>query len=54
MQGGWDRLAFYDALATEDKAYALVPGGGDYAHMQNPRHRMFQTSIDFLRQPSAA
>ena len=49
MQGGWDRLKFFDQLATEDKAFALVPGGGDYAHLQHPRERIFQASIDFLR-----
>ncbi len=49
MQGGWDRLEFFEALATEDKAFALIPGGGDYAHLQNPRARIFQASIDFLR-----
>ena len=48
MQGGWDRLKFYEALATEDKAFALVPGGGDYAHLQNPRARIFAASIEFL------
>ena len=53
MQGGWNRLDFYDKLATEDKAFVLIPGCGDYAHLQNPRHRMFQASIAFLRQPSA-
>lgn len=53
MQGGWMRLDFYDKLATEDKAFVLIPGCGDYAHLQNPRHHMFQASINFLRQPSA-
>ena len=49
MQGGWDRLKFFEQLATEDKAFALVPGGRDYAHLQHPRERSFQASIDFLR-----
>ncbi len=49
MQGGWDRLDFFKQLATEDKAFVLVPGGGDYAHLQQPRARIFQAAIDFLR-----
>ena len=52
MQGGWNRLDFYDKLATQDKAYVLIPGCGDYAHLENPRQRIFQSCIDFLRQPS--
>lgn len=48
MQGGWDRLKFFEALACEDKAFALIPGGGDYAHLQNPRQRIFAASIQFL------
>ena len=48
MQGGWDRLKFFEALATDDKAFVLVPGGGDYAHLQNPRGRIFEASIRFL------
>ena len=32
--------------------YVLIPGCGDYAHLENPRQRIFQSCIDFLRQPS--
>jgi len=53
MQGGWDRLDFYAQLATEDKAFVLIPGCGDYAHLQRPRQRIYQACIDFLRQASA-
>ncbi len=53
MQGGWNRLDFYDKLATQDKAYVLIPGCGDYAHLQKPRQRIWQACIDFLRHPSA-
>jgi pimeloyl-ACP methyl ester carboxylesterase len=48
MQGGWDRLAFFKELANDDKAFVLVPGGGDYAHLQNPRVRIFEAAIHFL------
>ena len=54
MQGGWNRLDFFDKLATEDKAFVLIPGGGDYAHMQNPRHRIWQACFDFLATPASA
>jgi pimeloyl-ACP methyl ester carboxylesterase len=53
MQGGWNRLDFYDKLATEDKAYVLIPGCGDYAHLQKPRQRIYQACIDFMKQPSS-
>ena len=53
MQGGWNRLDFYDKLATEDKAFVLIPGCGDYAHLQRPRHQIYQACIHFLQQPSA-
>jgi pimeloyl-ACP methyl ester carboxylesterase len=49
MAGGWDRLKFFEALATEDKAFALIPGGGDYAQLQNPRVRIYKACIDFLK-----
>ena len=49
MQGGWDRLAFFNELASEDKAFVLIPGGGDYAHLQNPRQRICSAAINFLR-----
>ena len=49
MQGGWDRLEFFRTLACDDKSFVLVPGGGDYAHLQNPRRRIFDVSIAFLR-----
>jgi pimeloyl-ACP methyl ester carboxylesterase len=54
MQGGWRRLDFFDKLSTQDKAYVLIPDCGDYAHLQKPRQRMYQSCIDFLRHTSAA
>jgi len=48
MQGGWDRLKFYEALPNADKSFVLVPGGGDYAHLQHGRHRIFRSSVEFL------
>jgi pimeloyl-ACP methyl ester carboxylesterase len=48
MQGGVDRLEFFRALPNPDKAFVIVPGGGDYAHLQNPRARIFRAIADFL------
>jgi hypothetical protein len=40
MQGSEPRGIFFDRLATPDRALAIVPGGGDYAHIQRPRRRV--------------
>ena len=48
MQGGAGRGAFFEQLATPDKALVVVPDGGDYGHLQNARHRMWKTIADFL------
>lgn len=53
MQGGWNRLDFFDKLPIEDKAFVIVPGCGDYAHLQKPRRQIYDACIHFLRQPSA-
>lgn len=49
MQGGWDRLEFFRALPHADKAFVLIPQGGDYAHLQEARHRLFKTTVQFLQ-----
>jgi pimeloyl-ACP methyl ester carboxylesterase len=49
MQGGWDRLEFFKALATDDKAFIITPEGGDYAHLESGRARVFAASIAFLK-----
>jgi pimeloyl-ACP methyl ester carboxylesterase len=49
MQGGWDRLEFFRQLPTADKQFVILPQGGDYAHLQEARHRVFRSTIDFLR-----
>lgn len=51
MQGGWNRLDFYEKLSTADKAFAIIPDGGDYAHLQNARTRLHRAVIDFLTAP---
>lgn len=48
MQGGTPRLKFFEDLATQDKAFVLVPGGGDYCHLQKPRVRFANAVADFL------
>ena len=52
MQGGWDRLEFFKALPTDDKCFVITPQGGDYAHLEQGRKRVFDASIAFLRTPS--
>lgn len=49
MHGGWDRLDFFKALATDDKSFGIIPGGGDYAHLEQARTRLFADCIAFLR-----
>jgi pimeloyl-ACP methyl ester carboxylesterase len=48
MQGGAQREEFFRLLATDDKALAIIPGGGDYAHLQNPRHRFYTAIANFI------
>ncbi len=49
MQGGWDRLEFFKALPVDDKAFMITPEGGDYAHLESGRARVFAASIAFLK-----
>lgn len=49
MQGGWNRLDFFNQLSTFDKSYVLIPGGGDYAHLQDCRARVFAATVNFLQ-----
>jgi pimeloyl-ACP methyl ester carboxylesterase len=48
MQGGVPRETFFAQLATDDKAFVIVPGCGDYAHLQKPRRRFLAEVADFL------
>ena len=48
MHGAAPRGAFLEAIANDDKALAIVPGGGDYAHIQNPRAQIHRIVIDWL------
>lgn len=48
MQGGISRADFFERLATDDKVFAILPGGGDFLHFQHGRHRLFKTIADFL------
>ncbi|WP_439486850.1 alpha/beta hydrolase [Blastomonas fulva] len=54
MHGAADRGAFLEAIAHDDKALVIVPGGGDYAHIQNPRQRIYRATMDFLEWGTAA
>ena len=48
MQGGSVRAEFFERLPTLDKALMIVPDGGDYAHLQNARQRIWKAVADFL------
>ena len=49
MHGGWDRLKFFEALPNPDKAFSIIPGGGDYAHLEQARTRLFADCVHFLK-----
>lgn len=48
MHGAANRGEFLERIAHDDKALVIVPGGGDYAHIQNPREQIFNIVADFL------
>jgi pimeloyl-ACP methyl ester carboxylesterase len=48
MQGSEPRGTFFERLATDDKALVIVPGGGDYAHVQRARRRCQKAILEFL------
>lgn len=54
MHGAADRGQFLECIANPDKALVIVPGGGDYAHIQNPRRLIHRIVIDFLGWGEAA
>ncbi len=47
-QGGIGRAEFFEKLATDDKAFLLLPGGGDFLHWQKGRSRFYKAVHDFL------
>ena len=49
MQGIAARGAVFEALATDDKALVIVPGSGDYGHLERPRRRFHAAISSFLR-----
>lgn len=48
MHGGIQRAEYFEKLPTGDKALVIIPGGGDYAHLQAPRHKIYDAVADFL------
>ncbi|WP_304186497.1 alpha/beta hydrolase [Phenylobacterium aquaticum] len=49
MKGGLERAEFFEQLASDDKAFVILPGGGDFIHFQQGRHRFFKAVAEFLR-----
>jgi pimeloyl-ACP methyl ester carboxylesterase len=54
MQGGMDRATFFENLATDDKSFVILPGGGDYLHLQAGRHRLHDTIAQYLSNSAKA
>lgn len=48
MQGGVVRADFFEKLPTKDKRFFIIPDGGDYGHLQNPRGQFHKAIADFL------
>jgi alpha-beta hydrolase superfamily lysophospholipase len=48
MKGGMERAEFFERLACDDKAFVILPGGGDFLHFQQGRHRLSRTIGQFL------
>ena len=48
MRGGIERAAFFEQLATDDKAFVILPGGDDFIHYQHGRFRFWKALGDFL------
>ena len=48
MHGSQRRGDFFESLGTQDKSLMIIPGAGDYAHIQNPRCRFQKAAADFL------
>lgn len=48
MRGGMERGEFFERLASDDKAFVILPGAGDFAHFQGARFRLYRAISDFL------
>ncbi len=48
MKGGMERGEFFERLATDDKAFVIVPGSGDFSQFQRGRFRLYKAIADFL------
>jgi len=48
MHSGIERADFFEKLATDDKAFVIIPGGGDFVHYQAGRARLWKAVADFL------
>lgn len=43
-----DQLAFFAALASPDKRFVIIPGGGHGVHLEQTRERWRGAVLDFL------
>ena len=49
MKGGVERGDFFEQLATDDKAFVILPGGDDFIHWQTGRRLLHRRMVEFLR-----
>jgi len=50
MQGSTPRTEFFEKLDVESKSLSVISGGGDYAHLQNPRTKIHKIVANFINQ----
>jgi D-arabinose 1-dehydrogenase-like Zn-dependent alcohol dehydrogenase len=48
MKGGVERGDFFEQLATDDKAFVILPGGDDFIHWQTGRRLLHRRVVEFL------
>ena len=51
MKGSSPRTEFFEKLNVNSKLLSVISGGGDYAHLQNPRQKIHKMVTDFIHQP---
>ena len=50
MKGSSPRTEFFEKLDVNSKLLSVISGGGDYAHLQNPRQEIHKIVADFINQ----
>ncbi len=50
MKGSSPRTEFFEKLDVNSKSLSVISGGGDYAHLQDPRQEIHKIVADFTTQ----